>query len=396
MPRYSGWLVLAVLCGCGGDGGSADRSPVPTATTVATATASSTATPTPAPTASPSGPVAFAVSQRQVLRSDDGGLTWAIIMTADESVQLRAVTLADRSHAWVVGGSDFGFGTALLHTRDGGRTWVDQLPNITGLTGGPTTNYGFFDVSFTTTAHGVAVGSDDQHVAIFAPPALAIVTDDGGASWRVADVTGPRRLGTLRSVCLNPSGTGIAVGHPYHESGIVWTTVDGGTIWEDIGSRDGLYGDFTSFTGAACADPDSFWIAGTNYGPSPSGFYPTILYRPSIGAAWFDRTPLVAIDSGEAAPITFVDAVAGWMISNRVIHRTESAGITWNRSRLPGAADAAYYAVSFRNREHGIVVGGEPTAAGALVTFDGGVTWREGSFPAGTLPLPLVDVAIAP
>lgn len=384
------FLTFALLLGCGGSGGGDDDGVPPV---VPTATASPTPSATLTPTPRPTGPVAFAVSNRQLLGSNDDGRTWSLLLTVDETTVLQGVAFADVDHGWVVGGTTFGFGTALLRTDDGGRTWVDQLPNISGLTGGPTLNFGFFDVALLGPSHAVAVGSDGQHVTLFAPPALVIVTDDGGASWRVANI--PRSLSTLRSACLLPGGRGIAVGHAYHEGGFITTTLDGGRTWEPGGRRDGVYEDFTP-TNTACAGSDSFWISGTNFSASPTGYDATIRYLPAVGSPWFDRTPLVATASGEAVPLTFVDATRGWAVTDRVIHRTESAGISWNRSRLPGGDGVTYSAVAFRNRDQGMVVGGGSTGPLALLTSDAGATWAEGSFPPDLLPLPLVDVAIVP
>jgi photosystem II stability/assembly factor-like uncharacterized protein len=388
-------LALGLLLGCGGGGGGDDdRSQVvPTASATVSASASVTPSAVPTSTPMPIGPVAFAVSNRQVVRSDDGGRTWSLAFTADETMVLQGVAFADADHGWVVGGTTIGFGTALFHTEDGGRTWVDQLPNITGLTGGPMVNFGFFDVAFTSPSHGVAVGSDDQHPAVFAPPALVIVTDDSGVTWRVADT--PRSLGTLRSVCLRPSGHGIAVGHAYHEGGFIMTTIDGGQTWKAGGRGDGVYEDFTP-TNATCAGTDSFVISGTNFSDSPTGYDATIRYLPAIGSPWFDRTPLVANASGEAVPLTFVDAMVGWAVTDRVIHRTGSAGVSWNRSRLPGGDGVTYRAVAFRSRDHGMVVGGVSSGPRAVLTSDGGATWSEGTFPPDLLPLPLVDVVVVP
>jgi photosystem II stability/assembly factor-like uncharacterized protein len=393
-------LLFASAFGCGGGSNGSENAPSATATALGTSTPSATSTPT--STATPtSDAVAFAVSARHVVRSDDGGVTWAVAMTTDETVQLSGVALVDREHGWVVGGSDFGFGSALFHTDDGGRTWSDQLPNVRGATG----DFGFMDVAFTSPAHGVAVGAERQSVGVFAPPALVIVTDDGGASWRVADIKGPPKPGPLRAVCLNHSGGGIAIGNAYQGGGIALATADGGATWIDIGASHGLYAgsDLTTMTAAACAEPSSFWISGSNIGSYRVGYRPTLLYSPDAGNTWFDRTP--ALQPGNirrVLPLSFVNGSEGWTIPSpssisppqpSVIEHTSDAGATWLESSLP----RGFQALAFRDHVHGVAVGSGESAdapAASIVTFDGGQTWTAGKFPPGVEIT--VDVALPP
>lgn len=395
--------VVALLVGCG-SGGRGDDTPgiAPAATPSPTSTPVETATPVLVPTAtsSPQGPVAFAVSRRQVVRSDDGGRNWSVVLTVDETIELRGVAFADREHGWVVGGSEFGYGAALLRTEDGGVTWTDQLPNVAGLSGGPPNTFSFWAIAATSPMHAVAVGAEQQSVAVFQPPALVAVTDDGGASWRAAPI---RRLsnrgGALRAVCLNSSGTGIAVGNGYIGTGSVFVTADHGATWSESAAVEALdQGDYTTITGAACADSGAFWISGTNIGAPPAAVRsPRLLYSPVMGYEWENRTPPPRTSSGRAAlPVTFVDARLGWAVTGWVIHRTTDAGGTWESAELPGAGAVGYYGVAFDSPSHGIVVGSSRESAIALATFDGGATWEAGLVPPDLLPWSLLHVVIVP
>lgn len=391
-------VALALLLGCGGGGDDDVPPPIPTATVSPTVsvTPSVISTPTPQPTS----PVAFAVSRRQVVRSDDGGRTWSLLLTVDEGVVLQGVAFADRSHGWVVGGSDSGYGAALFHTEDGGATWTDQLSKVTGLIGGPPDTFGFSAVAVTSPQHAVAVGAEQQSGAVFQPPALVAVTDDGGVSWRAAPITNRNRWGFLRAVCLNPSGTGIAVGNGYIGGGIVLVTSDHGASWDEIGEAAQLYqGERTTITGAACAEPGAFWISGTNIASNPPiwAYRPTLLYSGDMGYVWLDRTPSPRTSSGLAElPLSFVDPGLGWSITGWILHRTDDAGGTWQETTLPGAGASGYYGVDFLDPLHGVVVGADSSGAAALVTVDGGTTWVAGVFPQETLPFSLVDVVIVP
>lgn len=393
-------LALGLLLGCG-DGGGDGGGPPPIPTATASPTVSVTPSVVPTPTPQPTGPVAFAVSKRQVVRSDDGGRTWSLLLTVDETVVLQGVAFADRSHGWVVGGSDSGYGAALLRTEDGGATWTDQLPDVADLIGGAPNTFGFSAVAVTSPLRAVAVGAEQQSGAVFQPPALVAVTDDGGASWRAAPIrTGRNRWGFLRAVCLNPSGTGIAVGNGYIGGGIVLVTSDHGASWNEIGEAAQLYqGERTTITGAACAEPGEFWISGTNIASNPPiwAYRPTLLYSPFMGHAWLDRTPPPRTSSGLAElPMSFVDPGLGWSITGWILHRTDDAGGTWRETTLPGAGASGYYGVDFLDPLHGVVVGADASGASALATVDGGTTWVAGTFLSDVLPRNLVDVVIVP
>jgi hypothetical protein len=174
-PAKSAFVVVAVLSltGCGGgSGGRTDAAPTATPMVATTASPSSTSTPI-------ASARAWAVDGHQIVRSDDGGLTWSAPLFTSMALSLQGIAFVDRQTGWVVGGSQFGFGTALLHTTDGGGTWTSQLENVSGLRTGPgvATEFGFFDVAFTTAQHEVAVGAAEQGGAIFGPPALIVVTE---------------------------------------------------------------------------------------------------------------------------------------------------------------------------------------------------------------------------
>lgn len=66
----------------------------------------------------------WAVSERSVWHSADGGLAWAEQRTPPV-VGLRAIAFADSHSGCAVGPS----GTA-IHTEDGGATWTEQVSGV--------------------------------------------------------------------------------------------------------------------------------------------------------------------------------------------------------------------------------------------------------------------------
>jgi photosystem II stability/assembly factor-like uncharacterized protein len=388
-------VVFAALILVGGCGGSSPnrRAGMPTASPTVAATVS------PIPTSTPLGARAWAIDRHQVVRSDDGGLTWSPPLLTIADATLQGVAFVDRDTGWVVGGSEFGFGTALLHTLDGGATWTSQLENVTGVAA----EFGFFDIASTNGQHAVAVGAAQQGVAIYAPPPLIVVTDDAGAHWHAVEIHPIRRNGTLRSLCLTNSGAGIAVGYTI-SGGIVVTTTDGGATWTDISDTTGFAGsDTTLITSTACAAPAQFWISGVNIGFVGAGAHSDLLYSPDGGTTWSERTPGIGNVTGstfQLLPLAFTENGVGWTIpgppppfdsegiSPFILH-TVDAGEHWNEQAIPQDFHGALNALAFVDDQQGVAVG-----AGALVTVDGGRAWQPASFASSVGPL--LDVAIVP
>jgi photosystem II stability/assembly factor-like uncharacterized protein len=167
-----------------------------------------------------------------ILRTDDGCHSWTEVMRERPPVPLEAeagfaasgtaITAAGDRHAWI--GTGGGKVARVLRTTDGGGSWtVHETP----FPAGPAA--GIFGVAFRDTLHGVAVGGNYQQPADSAPNVL--VTDDGGATWRVVGTTAPAgvRYGVryVRSergwviAALGPTGFGYSM-----NDGAGWVTVD--------------------------------------------------------------------------------------------------------------------------------------------------------------------------
>lgn len=146
--------------------------------------------------------------------TSDGGLTWTKARTGTRE-PLNAVWFVDSLHGWIVGK-----GRRMLRTRTGGRRW--RCINVP--------RYELHDVYFTDRNHGCAVG----------PVAGIIVSGDGGETWQEPGALKPGslisaegRVAELRAVILTDTGTGWAAG----ESGI-YVTKDGCQTWGDANVDD--------------------------------------------------------------------------------------------------------------------------------------------------------------
>jgi photosystem II stability/assembly factor-like uncharacterized protein len=163
----------------------------------------------------------------RILSTSDGGRTWTRIAPATVPPALDGegafaasgtnVAVWGTQHAWV--GTGAASTARVLRTTDGGRTWaVADTP----LAAGPTS--GIYSIAFRDARHGIVVGGDysKENDAVD----NVAVTSDGGATW--TRVSG---LGGFRSVVTHlPGGTGrrwLALGPSgadrSDDDGVTWT-----------------------------------------------------------------------------------------------------------------------------------------------------------------------------
>ena len=166
----------------------------------------------------------------RILTTSDGGRTWTRIATTalppalDNEGAFAAsgtnVAVWGRQHAWI--GTGAAATARVLRTVDGGRTWaVSDTP----LAAGPSS--GIYSIAFRDGLHGIVVGGDysKENDAVN----NAAITTDGGVTWRLA-----AGLGGYRSVVTHlPGGNGrqwLALGPSgadrSDDDGTTWTPVE--------------------------------------------------------------------------------------------------------------------------------------------------------------------------
>lgn len=171
-----------------------------------------------------------AKGQHRILTTADGGLTWlrvppqSLPAALDNEGAFAAsgtnVAVWGTHHAWI--GTGAAATARVLRTTDGGRTWAVAA---TPLAAGPTS--GIYSIAFRDALHGIVVGGDYSKEAEAVDNAA--VTSDGGVTWRLV-----RGLGGFRSVVTHlPGGTGrrwLAVGPSgadrSDDDGQTWTPVE--------------------------------------------------------------------------------------------------------------------------------------------------------------------------
>jgi len=173
--------------------------------------------------------------QLVILRTDNGGKDWSRVPSAGLPSALENegafaasgtnVATFGRDHVWI--GTGAAAVSRVLRSTDGGRTWAAAS---TPLASGPSS--GIFSIAFRDTQHGIVVGGDYRKEGEAVDNAA--ITSDGGRTW--TKVTG---LSGFRSVVSYLPGTTsslVAVG----PQGADQSTDDGKT-WSPLLGSVGLH-----------------------------------------------------------------------------------------------------------------------------------------------------------
>jgi photosystem II stability/assembly factor-like uncharacterized protein len=211
-------------------------------------------------------------------------------------------------------------------------------------------------------------------------------TTDGGKTWAVGTVAGAEKL-DFRDVEAFGEGTAYLLSAGPGGDSRIYKSTDGDKTWalqfqnaDPAGFFDAL-AFWDERNGIALGDPvkGRFQLvvtddAGEHWKPLPEKDLPAALAAEGVFAA--SGTCLVARGEKDAWFVT------GGGKAARVFHSTDR-GRTWTATETPvkaGAASAGIFSIAFRDRDHGVIVGGDyrkPDEGGATaaVTADGGKTW---------------------
>jgi photosystem II stability/assembly factor-like uncharacterized protein len=211
-------------------------------------------------------------------------------------------------------------------------------------------------------------------------------TTDGGKTWSVGTVPGAAKL-DFRDVEAFGETTAYLLSAGPGENSRIYKTADGGKTWTL---------QFNNADQEAFFNALAFWDDqhGVALGDPVKGQF-QLLATEEGGTNW---KPLSGIDLPPALPNEGAFAASGtclvtqgkegiWFCTGgaktaRVFHSTDR-GQHWTVHETPiraGAASAGIFSIAFRDRDHGMIVGGDyrkpnDSAATAALTNDGGKTW---------------------
>jgi len=212
------------------------------------------------------------------------------------------------------------------------------------------------------------------------------VTRDGGASWSARVVPGHDSLQFRDLHAVDAKRAWLMAAGTGDKSGI-FQTVDGGASWTQV---------FVNRDTAAFYDCMAFWDDTHAFAFSDAVAARIPIVRTENGRDW-TVSSIAALDGegGFAASGSCALTSSGgdaWIATGSAatprVWRSGDRGATWQTSVLPivGGAGAGATAVAFRDRLHGIAVGGaigsKATGPRAARTSDGGVTWTVSPDPS--------------
>jgi len=172
-----------------------------------------------------------------VLRTTDGGTTWALLPPSAVPAPLDGegafaasggcVTSVDGHHGWVALGAP---GARIWRTTDAGATWTaHDTPLVRGASAGGAA------AAFRDPMHGIVVGGDMGDYRNDASVAAVATTRDGGVTWTLG--SRPLLRGTpfgvtwvpaLQATALLASPGGLSLSH---DGGQTWSTAVEGVFW---------------------------------------------------------------------------------------------------------------------------------------------------------------------
>lgn len=243
-----------------------------------------------------------------------------MLQTSGVTARLRGVSAVSDRVAWASGAD-----STVLRTTDGGATWKRLTVTTDAL------DFRDIDAVDARTAYVLSIGNG--------PASRIYKTTDAGATWTLQFMNDDPKA-FYDAMSFWDRNHGIVIGDSIAGKFCVMTTENGGRTWVRVPA---------SALPPALENEGAFAASGTNIAVFGKGH------------AW------IATGAGTKA---------------RVL-RTFNRGRTWRIAETPliAGASAGIFSIAFRDRKHGVVVGGDykkenEAVDNLAVTSDGGVTWR--------------------
>lgn len=359
----------------------------------------------------------FALTANRLLRTRDGGKKWSAVSFGVKDFVPQHMVFTDAQNGWVTGASAKQDRLFVLHTPDGGKSWMVQFQKrssdssdvpletlgvdfISGKEGWflsadyatlngelyHTTDGGTHwnpvsqiksarprpdDLCFVSSQVGwipldVGAGPIDGGLS---------VTRDGGKSFQIVDEgTNPdeetRKVASAREITFMSPREGWAVGMDLNRGDYLLKTTDGGSTWEQM---------------LPALEPTrdlSFPDSQNGFGLGALSDSNAILKTVDGGEHWETVTSLTGKYRTEA--LSFVDPSEGWLLAwavsnsgatefSNVLHTTDGGKHWKNIGRLPyNESECSYF--QFFDAKNGMIM--EQQGSGILLTADGGKTWK--------------------
>ncbi|MEZ5082578.1 MAG: YCF48-related protein [Bacteroidales bacterium] len=244
-----------------------------------------------------------------IIHTADGGDTWVEQITAADDLfyefsKFNAVHFSDENNGWAVGQYYMPYGGGYwglaFRTEDGGETWEIVYPDGT--------YYNFNDVYFINNMEGWIIDEDGK----------IIYTNDGGNNFTIQYDDSTK---VLRSFCFIDGNNGWVTGN----EGLIIHTTDGGIIWDEQTS-----GVSINLSSVCFIDELKGWAAGEMETWPPET---KILQTTDGGNSWQINYEFANYDATDIGTIFFTDSDNGWFAYRAyyysTVFRTTDGGETW-------------------------------------------------------------------
>lgn len=273
---------------------------------------------------------------------------WDLVRETENAERLKAIAFPDSLNGWMVGnkpGDNIGY---IIHTSDGGESWVEQESAISTYL----VDAYFFNssVGFILGAAGlqktvdggaqwseVDLGVDvqfpiytsidfvDSTGYIVSDGGILLKSEDGGDSWTDISSLEARLYNSMEF--LNKD-TGIIAGG-YNTLHYALRTIDGGITWDSLEIETPAISNEGAFIDICTVQDSVVYVTGR---------LGKVVKSTDYGETWTEMTP-ISIKSNdllENTAIYFQDADTGWVSTTllskqaALIHRTNDGGLTWD------------------------------------------------------------------
>jgi photosystem II stability/assembly factor-like uncharacterized protein len=304
-----------------------------------------------------------------IIHTKNGGITW--VRQGPEmipDIPIDDVAAIDHNNVWVVGLNSVGeggisYGT-ILRTTDGGETWIRQgsgssIPDV-GLSG---------------------VSAVDNEVAwVVGSSGTVLRTIDGGITW-VQQAQGMLPDALFQMVSAFDRNNVWAVGTKDNDTNaFIIHTTDGGTTWVMQGEND-IPADVAGLIDIHAVNERMAWTVGTGC---------TALVTTDGGNTWSNKSPQCGLLHVNGV-CGVNDQIAWLAVDSNVIFYTRDGGDTWlsqkSLSSVGETVSSALLGVTAINERTAWIVGSYPIGdnkAIILHTTDGGKNWRNQTSPANS------------
>ncbi|MET9912410.1 YCF48-related protein [Streptomyces sp. NPDC006476] len=289
---------------------------------------------------------------------------WQLKDTGKPDVRFRGLSAVGRETAWVAG-----TGGTVLRTTDGGTNWRDVSPP-------GASDLQFRDIQAFDARRAVVLAIGEGEAS------RVYRTDDGGATW-TESFRNTDAAAFYDCLTFFDSRHGLAMSDPVDGRFRILSTSDGGRSWKVLPSKgmppalDGEAGFAASGQCLVASGPSDVWLA------TGGGARARVLHSRDRGLTWTAAdTPIPAGDPAKGVfALAFRDRVHGLAVggdyrpdqaSPQAAARTGDAGRTWQPADRPPPAYRSGVAWLPHSRTAALAVG--PT--GTDLTTDGGRTWR--------------------